>query len=87
MTDVAKDVEKVNWLKLKTMTIGYSLPKAWSSKVGLKQIRVFASGENLLTFTNYSGLDPETIDIRTGMDGGKNYPLARKFTIGLTVKF
>ncbi|WP_018336114.1 SusC/RagA family TonB-linked outer membrane protein [Butyricimonas synergistica] len=82
-----RDVEKVNWLKLKTMTIGYSLPKAWSSKVGLKQIRVFASGENLLTFTNYSGLDPETIDIRTGMDGGKNYPLARKFTIGLTVKF
>ncbi|WP_455510417.1 hypothetical protein, partial [Butyricimonas paravirosa] len=82
-----RDVEKVNWLKLKTVTIGYSLPKAWISKIGVKQVRVFASGENLWTFTNYSGMDPETIDLRTGVDAGMNYPLARKFTLGLTVKF
>ena len=86
-TVVDRDVEKVNWLKLKTLTIGYSLPRAWMAKVGLKQVRFFASGENLLTFSNYSGLDPETVDIRTGYDGGRNYPLARKFTLGLTVKF
>ena len=43
--------------------------------------------ENLLTFSNYSGLDPETVNIRTGYDGGRNYPLARKFTLGVTVKF
>ncbi|MFR5657783.1 MAG: hypothetical protein ACLUDU_07220 [Butyricimonas faecihominis] len=84
---IDRDVEKVNWLKLKTVTIGYSLPKAWISKIGVKQVRVFASGENLWTFTNYSGMDPETIDLRTGVDAGMNYPLARKFTLGLTVKF
>ena len=87
MTDVAKDVEKVNWLKLKTVTVGYNLPQVWMKKIGLKQVRFFASGENLLTFTNYSGMDPETVDIRTGNDGVRNYPLARKFTLGLTVKF
>ena len=87
VTDVAKDVEKVNWLKLKTVTVGYNLPQVWMKKIGLKQVRFFASGENLLTFTNYSGMDPETVDIRTGNDGGRNYPLARKFTLGLTVKF
>ena len=36
---------------------------------------------------NYSGLDPEIVDVRTGFDKGTNYPLARKFTLGLTVKF
>ena len=87
MEAVDRDVEKVNWLKLKTLTVGYSLPRDWMSKIGLRQIRFFASGENLLTFSNYSGLDPETVNIRTGYDGGRNYPLARKFTLGVTVKF
>ena len=45
------------------------------------------SGENLLSWHNYSGLDPEIVDVRTGMDQGDNYPLARKFTLGLTIKF
>ncbi|MDY4042780.1 MAG: SusC/RagA family TonB-linked outer membrane protein, partial [Marinifilaceae bacterium] len=80
-------VEKVNWLKLKTLSIGYSLPKAWMKKLGMKELRVFASGENLLKWDNYSGLDPETVDITSGYDGGRNYPLARKLTLGLTLKF
>lgn len=80
-------VEKVNWLKMKTLSIGYSLPKKWMAKWGLDEIRVFANGENLFTVSNYSGLDPETVDITMGIDEGKNYPLARKFTLGLTLKF
>ena len=84
---VDRDVEKVNYLRLKTLTMGYSFPKKWSRKAGIDELRVFVSGENLFTWTNYSGLDPETVDITTGIDYTLNYPLARKYTLGLTLKF
>lgn len=80
-------VEKVNWLKMKTLSIGYTLPKKLVEKWGLDEIRIFGSGENLFTITNYSGMDPETVDISLGIDEGMSYPLARKFTLGLTLKF
>ena len=80
-------VEKVNWLKLKTLTMGYTMPERWIKKLGMKELRVFASGENLFTWDNYSGLDPETVNITSGYDHGRNYPLARKWTLGLTLKF
>lgn len=79
-------VERVNYFKLKTLTVGYSLPRKWLNKCFLKDVRFFFSGENLLTITNYSGMDPETVDINTGLDEGKNYPLARKLTLGITIK-
>lgn len=85
MTD--RMVEKVNWLKMKTLSIGYTLPKKLVEKWGLDEIRIFGSGENLFTITNYSGMDPETVDISLGIDEGMSYPLARKFTLGLTLKF
>ena len=56
-------------------------------KCGLDELRIFASGENLYTFTNYSGIEPEIVDIRNGKDVGSSYPLARKLTLGLTLKF
>lgn len=84
---VDRDVEKVNYMKLRTLTLGYSFPKKWSKKVGMEELRVFVSGENLLTWTNYSGMDPETVDITSGEDWQQNYPLARKYTLGLTLKF
>lgn len=80
-------VENVSWLKVKTLSVGYTLPKAWMKKCGLDELRVFASGENLVTFTNYSGMDPECVDIRSGLDNNNAYPLARKLTLGLTLKF
>lgn len=83
----AHQVERVNWLKLKTLSIGYTLPKAWMQRCGLGELRFFVSGENLFTWTNYSGLDPEVVDIRTGIDDGFAYPMARKWTLGLTLKF
>ena len=87
MSVIDRYVEKVNWLKLKTMTLGYNLPQSLIRNWKIEQLRFFVSGENLLTFSNYSGIDPEIVDIRTGIDSGRNYPLARKFTIGLTLKF
>lgn len=83
----AHQVERVKWLKLKTLSIGYTLPKDWVQRCGLGELRLFVSGENLFTWTNYSGLDPEVVDIRTGIDDGLAYPMARKWTLGLTLKF
>lgn len=66
----------------------------WTRRWFIEQLRFFVSGENLLTWTNYVGMDPETVDITTGIDGvltgtgiQGSYPLARKFTIGVTLKF
>ena len=84
---VADRIEKVNWLKLKTLSVGYTLPRTWIKRTGLSELRFFVSGENLFTWTSYSGLDPETVDIRTGIDHGFVYPMARKWTLGLTLKF
>lgn len=83
---VDRNVERVNYLKLKTLTVGYSLPTQWKKKSFIKDVRIFFSGENLLTITNYSGMDPETVDINTGFDQGIAYPLARKLTLGITIK-
>ncbi len=80
-------VERVNWMRLKTLTMGYNLPDRMARYLNMAQLRFFASGENLFLWTNYSGLDPETVDISTGYDEGKNYPMARRFTFGLTFKF
>lgn len=80
-------IEKVSWLKLKTLTIGYNITNEMIRSPWFSQVRVFASGENLFAFSNYSGLDPETVSINTGYDSGTNYPLARKLTMGITLKF
>jgi TonB-linked SusC/RagA family outer membrane protein len=80
-------VEKVNWLKLKTITFRYHLPSAWVKRLKIEAIQLFASAENVFTLTNYSGLDPETVNISSGIDAGTNYPLVRRFNCGLTLKF
>ncbi len=83
--NVDRDVEKVNWLKLKTLTIGYSLPKHMTNKIRINQLRFFVSGENLFTWTDFSGMDPELVGL-TGGFNGEVYPLPRKYTVGLTLK-
>lgn len=83
--NVDRDVEKVNWLKLKTLTIGYSLPKHMTDKIRINQLRFFVSGENLFTWTNFSGMDPELAGIG-GRFNEEVYPLPRKYTVGLTLK-
>lgn len=83
-TYLAGNVEKVHYLKLKALTVGYAFPEDWLRAV---RLRLFVSGENLFTLTNYSGTDPETVDIMTGIDEYRSYPLAKKITIGLTLTF
>ena len=81
------DMEKVSYAKLKQLTIGYNVPREYSKKLHLDNVRLFVTGENIFTISNYSGLDPEVVNLHTGIDLGTQYPLARKWTIGLTVNF
>ena len=80
-------LESVNYLRLKTLSLGYNVPAKVLKPVGLSGARIFFTGENLFMWTNYSGNDPETIDITSGQDTMSTYPLARKFTFGLTINF
>ncbi|MEG2276296.1 MAG: TonB-dependent receptor [Odoribacter sp.] len=84
---LSSDLETVSYVKLKQLTLGYNVPKKALKKVHLDGVRVFVTGENLFMLSNYSGLDPEVVNVHNGFDSGRAYPLARKWTIGLTVNF
>lgn len=52
-------LQKGDYLRLRTVTLGYTLPKTLTNKAHLSRVRIYATGQNLLTFTNYTGWDPE----------------------------
>ena len=84
-------VEDGSFLRLSTVTIGYTLPAAISSKLKMKKLRVYASGYNLFLWTNYSGFDPEVSTRRNdnltpGVDYSA-YPKSKSFVFGLNVNF
>lgn len=85
--DIDSFIETVHYLRLKQLTLSYTLPTDWLSKLGAKTTKLYLTGENLFLLTNYSGLDPETVNPITGKDDGKQYPLDRKITLGLNIKF
>lgn len=76
-------VEDGSYLRLKNMQVGYTLPQKVTSKVGISRCRLYVSASNLLTFTNYTGYDPE---VGGGIDYG-NYPQARTVMVGLNLNF
>lgn len=84
-------VEDGSFLRLSTITLGYTLPKELSAKLKMKKVRVYASGYNLWLLTNYSGFDPEVSTRRaTGLTPGVDYsayPRSKSFLFGLNVNF
>ncbi len=81
----SSNMEKVSYCTLKQLTLGYNMSKNLTKKIGISAFRLFLTGENLFTLSNYSGLDPEVVSVHTGIDNGAAYPLARKWTLGLTI--
>ncbi|TGE08625.1 SusC/RagA family TonB-linked outer membrane protein [Hymenobacter fodinae] len=83
-------VEDGSYLRLRNIQLGYTLPKTVSSLVpGLGSVRVYVTGRNVFTLTNYTGFDPETPGIGAfgrGVDDG-SYPNVRSYTGGLQVNF
>jgi TonB-linked SusC/RagA family outer membrane protein len=84
-------IEDGSYIRLKTLTLGYNFSKDIASKILAKQIRVYASVQNLLTITKYKGLDPEANfydqnNLQPGIDYGV-YPNYRTYTLGINVTF
>lgn len=82
-------VEDGSFLRINNISLGYTLPKTWISKVKLSNVRVYLTGYNLQVFDNYSGYDPEVSTNKTGgltpgVDFG-GYPRSRYFVAGLNV--
>ncbi len=76
-------VKDASYLRLKNLTLGYSLPKNVINKIRLSKLRVYATGQNLLTFDNFwDGYDPEA-----PVGAGSYYPQVKVYTIGLDVTF
>ncbi len=69
-----------SYLRLKTLEIGYTLPKVITTKIHLEKVRFHLVGQNLLTFSKFKLWDPEM-----GSSNGQKYPLGKTITVGLTV--
>ncbi|MFT3949876.1 MAG: TonB-dependent receptor [Agriterribacter sp.] len=80
-------LEKGDYLRLKIVQIGYAVPNnPFFTRIGLSRLRVYVTAENLFTFTNYTGYDPEVGGGVFGIDKGQ-YPQARSFIGGIQVQF
>ena len=84
-------VEDGSYVRIQNVTFGYSLPSAILEKLSVQRLKIYTSIQNLYTFTNYSGYDPEVGAINqnvllNGIDNGR-YPIPRTFTLGLNVEF
>jgi TonB-dependent starch-binding outer membrane protein SusC len=82
-------VENGSYLRMTNLTVGYDLPTAITSKLGIKKAKLTASTTNLFTITGYSGLDPGVggaADTNFGIDVG-NYPVSRGFNLGVNLSF
>ena len=75
-------LESGNYLKLSTLSLGYTLPKSTLQPLGLSNVRLYVQGQNILTFTKYKGLDPE----QTGINYGDK-PQQSIYTFGVNIGF
>ena len=82
-------IEDGSFLRCSDITIGYTLPKELTKKVGISKARFYVSASNLFIITNYTGYDPE-VDIQTGLTCGMDYnryPRSRSFVFGTNITF
>lgn len=88
-TDTDFFIEDGSFLRLRNLILGYTFKRSALAKVGMDQLRIYASAQNLFTWTSYTGFDPEVSSnnpFNGGLDQGK-YPLSSVYRIGLSVKF
>lgn len=84
-------LEDGSYLRLGAATLGYHLPTNWLKQVGLSSAKIYVTGQNLWTWTNYTGYDPETNqsgqnNILRGIDSDA-YPLAKTWLAGIQIRF
>ncbi|MDO7846258.1 TonB-dependent receptor [Hymenobacter sp. M29] len=84
----SRTVEDGSFIRLKTIQLGYNVPALYAKRVGLQGVRVYASAQNLKTWTNYSFYDPEVSTKGFGLQNGYDfspYPRALVLTAGLNI--
>ncbi len=77
------NLQDATYLRVKNINFGYTLPKSLCERIKLDYVRLYFSGDNLLTITDYEGLDPE----RTGNTNFAQYPQVRILSVGMNVNF
>jgi hypothetical protein len=80
------------YLRIKNITLGYTFPKEWTGKLGMQKLRLYVNGQNLLTFSKNSFIDPESSEFSNqmtsgGANSGRNYPTLRYYGFGVDVEF
>jgi len=97
-TPSSRFLEDGSYVRLKNLQLGYTMPQKIISKWNIKSLRIYFTGQNLWTYTKYSGLDPEMHisdnlnnekyrgDVATGIDWG-TYPSAKSYVVGLNLNF
>lgn len=85
-------VEDGSYLRLQNVSLGYSLPNSITERLGISKARLYVTGNNLYTWTNYTGYNPEvnlaggSDQLTPGLDYGV-YPLAKTYSLGINVSF
>ena len=72
------------------MALGYTLPEKWTQKFFVQKLRVYLSAQNLFTWTEYSGYNPEVSGSSSALTPGEDYgtyPLAKTYMVGLNITF
>jgi hypothetical protein len=92
-SDSTRYLEEADFIRLRNLNFGYSLPKSVLNETGLGKVRFYLSGVNLLTFTKYNGSDPEArrddIDAANPQIGQEFYsaPPAKTIALGVNINF
>lgn len=82
-------IQDGSYLRLRSLTLGYSLPAAWTEKLSVKQVKFYVRGTNLFTISNFTGYSPDfgsSNVLANNIDNG-SYPVSRIYTLGLNVTF
>ena len=83
-SETTRFVEKNDYLRLRNVMLSYTLPRKMMDKWKLRNVRVFAQGQNLYVWHNFQGYDPEIV---TGILGGAQYPQLKTVTFGINLGF
>jgi len=87
----SRQIEDGSYVRMRNIQLAYNFPSAWLERFKITNAKLYVSGQNLLTFTNYSGFDPEVSrygqdNLSLGTDYG-SYPTAKMYLVGLNLGF
>ncbi len=82
-------IQDGSFIRIRNVTLGYTLPQKWSSKIAMQQLRIYVKADNLYTFAKYTGYSPEIGSnnvLNNGVDFGI-YPITSVYSVGLNLTF